>query len=357
MYNLDYVVISASYGSIHGELKARGAQVREPAEGQRGQKLLEPSVDEKLAAVFDNPEPAARSTAEGVSINTSNQRRIVIGMLVSFALGLLKLVTGLVGHSYALVADAIESFTDIISGVVVWGGLHMSARAATEKHPYGYGKAEALAAAAVAGIVFVAAIGIGVEAVHEIITPHHAPAPYTIVVLLFVVVVKALLARSLGRAGAESESVSLTADAFHHRADVITSALACVGISIALIGGPGWEPADDWAALLASGVILFNAVKLMAIPVRELLDVHVDTMAAQARDIAMAVPNVANVEKVVTRKSGPFFWVDMHLWVDPEMNVRTAHSLSHQVKDEIQRQLPSVQDVLIHIEPDTRGNL
>jgi len=289
-----------------------------------------------------------------VSVNAGNQRRIVTGVVISFALGLLKLVTGLVGHSYALVADAIESFSDIISGIVVWGGLHMSARAATERHPYGYGKAEALAAVAVAGIVFVAAIGIGVEAVHEIITPHHAPAPYTIIVLIVVVIVKALLARSLGRAGAETESVSVSADAFHHRADVVTSALACIGISIALIGGPGWEPADDWAALLAAGVILFNAIKLMAVPVRELLDVHIDTMAAQAREIALAVPNVANVEKVVTRKSGPFYWVDMHLWVDPEMNVRAAHALSHRVKDEIQRHLPSVQDVLIHIEPDTR---
>ncbi len=286
-----------------------------------------------------------------MNVARSNQRRIVLGISISFLLGLLKLVAGLIGHSYALVADAVESFSDIVTGVVVWGGLHISTRAATPRHPYGYGKAEAIAAAAVAAIVFAAAVGIGIEAIHEILTPHHAPAPYTLGVLLFVVVVKSLLARSLGRAGAETDSVSVMADAFHHRADVITSALAAIGISVALVGGPGWERADDWAALLAAFVILYNACKLMAVPIRELLDVHIDTMGEQARQVALGVTGVENVEKVVSRKSGPYFWVDMHLWVDPEMNVREAHSLSHRVKDEIQGTFPAVQDVLIHIEP------
>ncbi|MFN8390539.1 MAG: cation diffusion facilitator family transporter [Bdellovibrionota bacterium] len=279
------------------------------------------------------------------------QRLAALGMLFSFILGFLKLIAGLIGHSYALVADAIESFTDILASAVVWGGLQISSRPASERHPYGYGKAESLAAAAVAAMIFAAGIGIGIEAIHEILTPHHAPQPFTLAVLLVVVGVKEILYRVTHRTGKEIDSTAVTTDAWHHRSDALTSLVAFVGISVALIGGPGWEPADDWAALCAAAVILYNAVSLLIAPIRELLDVQSENLAEQARELASSVPSVAHVEKVFTRKSGRTYWIDMHLWVDGDMNIRDAHSLAHQVKDVIRGQMPSVQDVLIHLEP------
>jgi cation diffusion facilitator family transporter len=280
------------------------------------------------------------------------QRLAALGVLISFILGLTKLLAGLIGHSYALVADAIESFTDMAASAIIWSGLRISTKPASHRHPYGYGKAESLAAALVAGIIFAAGVGIGVEAIREILIPHHAPAPFTLVVLIVVVIVKFLLFRITRQAGQEADSTAVNVDAWHHWADALTSALAFLGISIALIGGPGWEPADDWAALFASAIIVSNSLRLVIVPVRELLDVQSEQLAEKARSIAAEVLHVANVQKVFTRKSGPVYWIDMHLWVDPEMNIRQAHALAHQVKDRIREKLPSVQDVLIHLEPD-----
>src|SRR6185436_18004245 len=145
--------------------------------------------------------------------------------------------------SYALVADALESTLDIFSSLIVWGGLRISSRSADEAFPFGYGKAESLATVVVGFLLLGGAVGIAVEAVREILTPHHAPAPFT----LAVVFIKEILFRRVFAVGREVESAAVQADAWHHRSDAITSGAAAVGIAIALIGGPGWEEADDWA--------------------------------------------------------------------------------------------------------------
>ncbi|CAG0975978.1 Manganese efflux system protein MneP [Phycisphaerales bacterium] len=288
--------------------------------------------------------------------NTRAQRLALLGLVSNLALAGIKLLAGVIGHSYALIADAIESIADIVGSVVIWGGLHISARPATEKHPYGYGKAEALAALAVAILIFAAGIGIAVEAVREIITPHHTPAWWTLVVLLVVVAVKETLFRAMRRVARDTESPAAETDAWHHRADAITSAAAFVGIGIAVVGkhythDDRFAPADDWAALLAAGIILFNAFRIMTTPVRELLDMQSGLVTERARQIASGVPGVSNIQKAFARKSGTRYWIDMHVWVDGSMSVRDAHALAHAVKDAVRREIPSVYDVLIHVEP------
>ncbi|MCC6677394.1 MAG: cation transporter [Phycisphaerales bacterium] len=278
-------------------------------------------------------------------------RLALIGLLVNVALAGIKLAAGVFGHSGALIADGIESFADILGSVVIWGGLHISSRPADANHPYGHGKAEALAALVVAGMIIAAAVWIAVEAIQQITTPHQMPARFTLVVLLMVVAIKEVLFRMARRAAAESNSGAGAADAGHHRSDAITSAAAFVGISIAIFAGPGFEPADDWAALLASAVIFYNGVHLAINPVRELLDTGEPGIGSQSMAIALAVPGVQNVQKALVRKIGPGFWIDMHLRVDPLMTVFDAHALSHRVKDAIRAAMPRVRDVLIHIEP------
>lgn len=290
------------------------------------------------------------------SSNIRAQRLALVGMLANLALAVIKLVAGLVGHSYALIADAIESITDIFGSVVIWGGLHISARPASERHPYGYGKAEALAALAVAILIFAAGVGIAVEAVIEIIRPHHTPAWWTLLVLIAVVVVKEVLFRAMRHVAIATESSAARTDAWHHRADAITSAAAFIGIGIAVAGkhyrgDDRFAPADDWAALLAAAIILYNATRLMSTPFRELLDVQSGAVAERARQVAATVAGVRHVEKAVTRKSGTRYWIDMHVWVDGSMSVHDAHALAHAVKDAIRREIPSVHDVLIHVEP------
>lgn len=290
------------------------------------------------------------------SKNRSSRRYALAGLITNMLLAVLKLIAGIVGHSYALIADAIESLADIVGSGVIWGGLLISARPASEQHPYGYGKAEPLAALAVSFLVFLAGIGIAIEAIREIITPHHTPQWWTLAVLVLVVIVKEAFFRIGARRAKAEGSTALATDAFHHRADAITSLAAFFGISIALIGKwktgtDDWAPADDWAALFASGIIVTNAFRLMLPPLRELLDEQSDGVAEQARQIASTVPGVVLVQKAFARKSGVLYWIDMHVWMDGSMTVRESHAVAHAVKDAVRAQMPSVRDVLVHIEP------
>jgi len=274
-----------------------------------------------------------------------------VGVLVSLLLGTIKLVAGLLGHSFALVADAAESFTDIVGSVVVWGGLRIAGKPRTAEHPYGYGKAEALAGLVVAVLIAVAGVGIAVEAVHGIISPHQAPKAFTLAVLVLVVAAKETMFQVVRRAARKSGSPAVEADAWHHRADALTSVAAFIGISVALIGGKGWERADDVAAFLAALVIITSGVRLLIAPVRQLLDASDEVIVREAVEAASSVPGVRNVHKTTARTSGSDAWVDMHVWVDGTMNVRDAHGLAHSVKEAIRARSPRVRDVLVHVEP------
>ena len=290
------------------------------------------------------------SGAEHVS-SAGLQRWAALGVGVNVALTLGKFVAGVLGHSYALIADAIESMIDILGSLVIWSGLKYGSRPADEDHPYGHGKAEALAALAVACMLFAAALAIAIEAVREIITPHHAPAPFTLLVLVGVVLIKETMFRVVRGVARRAGSTAIEVDAWHHRADAITSAIAFVGISVALIGGPGWEPADDWAALAAAGIIFFNAVKLFRAPFNELLDAEATEIIGPARGVALEVPGVRGIEKVRARQSGTRFYLDLHVEVDPALPVVEGHAIGGRVRAAVRERLPRVADVLIHIEP------
>lgn len=275
-----------------------------------------------------------------------------IGLAVNGILALAKLVAGVLGNSYALIADATESFADLFSSLVVWGGVQIANRAADEDHPFGHGKAEALAAAVVGLMLVAAAIGIAVMAVREIITPHHAPAPFTLAVLVGVILVKEGLFRFVLQGATEIGSTAVAADAWHHRSDAITSAAAFLGISVALVGGPGWEAADDAAALLASCLILFNAVGVMRPAVDELMDRAPEAnLLRAASEAALAVPGVRAIEKLRGRKAGARYLLDLHVQAAPDLSLHDAHILSGIVKSAIRRRLPTVENVLVHMEP------
>lgn len=281
-------------------------------------------------------------------------RITIIGLLANTALALIKLFAGIFGNSYALIADAVESLADVFGSLVVWGGLRIAAQPPDENHPYGHGKAEPLAALVVAMMLVAAAIGIGYQSIEAIITPRPAPAMFTLWVLIGVIIVKETLYRLASRIAKANESSAVLSDAWHHRSDAITSFAALLGISIAVLGGPGYEAADAWAALFAAGVILINAGRIARPPLHELMDVEQSHIIEDVYAIARKVPGVRDVEKVLARKSGSRYLVDMHVEVDPEMTVRDSHMLAHAVKDAVQAKLPRVMDVLVHVEPHER---
>lgn len=302
-----------------------------------------PATRPTTVAATPSPNDASRANL---------QRLVQLGLLVNALLAIIKLVAGLVGHAYALVADAIESGMDMLGSVVVWSGLRIASRDPDERYPFGYGRAEALAGALVAMMMLGAAAGIAIEAVREIRTPHHAPAPWTLLILAIVVVVKQLLAKQVQRASDATGSVAVAADAWHHRSDAITSAAAFVGIAVAVVGGPKWAPADDWAALLAACVIATNGVMLLRTVLRELMDRAPEpAVLTKVTDAALATSGVLAVEKLKVRKSGTALYVDIHVQADPQLSLHAAHILSGMVKTAIRAQVPAAAGVLIHMEP------
>ena len=275
-----------------------------------------------------------------------------LGMVINAVLAIAKLLAGILGHSYALVADAIESTSDVLASLIVYGGLRLATRTATEEYPFGFARAEQVAAAIVGVMLIGAGIGISIEAIREIRSPDHAPAPFTLVVLVLVIVIKEVLFRYVRRAGGQLGSSAIAADAWHHRSDAMTSAAAFVGISIALIKGPGWESADDYAALVASAILIGNGVSIIRPAIGDLMDRAPSAdLIARVTSIAERVPEVKLVEKVMIRKAGVGFFVDLHVQAAPSMSLQEAHALSGKVKSAIRAEEPRVLGALIHMEP------
>jgi cation diffusion facilitator family transporter len=273
-------------------------------------------------------------------------------MAVNFVLAATKLAAGVLGHSHALIADAVESLSDVFSSIVVWRGLVVAAEPADEDHPYGHGKAEPLAAAIVSAMLLLAAGWISITAIREIQQPHESPRAFTLIVLFVVIILKEALFRFVMHESDSVQSSAVKADAWHHRSDAITSLAAGIGISIALIGGKGFESADDFAAVAAALVIAFNGWSMLRPALNELMDRSPSRDVVDLiRHIAETTKGVDGVEKCMVRQMGHQYYVDMHVEVDPQMTVQRSHEIAHIVKDSVRTRIPRVRDVLVHIEP------
>jgi cation diffusion facilitator family transporter len=296
---------------------------------------------------------ALHPTSNAPTGNLQTGARVaLLGLAINVALATAKIFAGLVGNAYVLIADGIESALDIAGSIVIWGGLKFAARPPDATHPYGHGKAEPIAAIVVSMGVLVAALGIAIQSVREIFLPHHAPAPFTLVVLIVAIIVKEILYRYVIRFGRDVESTAMQTDAWHHRTDAMTSIAAFVGISVALIGGEPWQSADDWAALFACALIGANGYRLLRPALFEIMDTAPrGEIVDRVRRAASSVPGAIEIEKCFVRKMGLSFYVDLHVGVDGNISVRDGHRIAHAVKSAIQETDPRIADVLVHIEP------
>ena len=278
---------------------------------------------------------------------------VLRGIALNAVLAAVKFAGGIFGHTYALIADGAESLLDILSSSLVWAGFRVAAKPPDADHPYGHGKAEPLAALVVAFFIFFMAGWIAVHAVREILTPHQAPAWWTLVVLAGVVLAKMWFSRRMGAAGEAAGSTALGVEALHQYSDALTSAAAFVGICIALWGGPGWETADDWAALFACVIVAFNGVGMVGKALGDVMDTAAPTdFENEVRAIALAVVGVRALDKVRVRKSGLSYLVDIQVRVDGALTVREGHDIAHAVKDALIASVPhTISDVTVHIEP------
>jgi cation diffusion facilitator family transporter len=273
-------------------------------------------------------------------------------MAVNAILTASKFVAGILGHSHALTADAVESTADILSAIIVWRSLIVAAAPADSSHPYGHGKAEPLAAASVAMMLLFAALGIMAASAAELFVPRESPRIFTLYVLLGVIVIKESLYRFVAREAGTVRSIAVHTDAWHHRADAITSLAAACGIALTLFGGPRFAFADDAAAIIAGIIVAWNGWRLLRPALDELMDAAPGSaLVADIKNAANAVPGVRAVEKCIVRKMGYQYLVDMHVEVDPLITVQEGHQIAHSVKNQIRAAVPAVYDVLVHIEP------
>jgi cation diffusion facilitator family transporter len=269
------------------------------------------------------------------------------------ALALIKGLAGFFGNSYALIADAIESTTDIFASFLVLFGIKYSNKPADENHPYGHGRAEPLITFLVVGFLITSATIIAYESILNIGTPHDLPKSWTLYVLGAIIIWKEYSFQVVMKRSKETNSSSLKADAWHHRSDAITSVAAFVGISIALFLGKGYESADDWAALFASGFILYNSFLIFRPALGEIMDEHLyDDLIDTIRLVAKEVEGIIDTEKCFIRKSGMKYHVDLHARVKATISVKEGHDLAHKLKDTLRAEIPELGHVLIHIEPD-----
>ena len=281
------------------------------------------------------------------------QRATWLGITANCALAASKALAGVFGHSYALLADAMESTMDIFSSIVVLSGLKIAITPPDESHPYGHGKAEPLAAIVVSLGLIAAAVFLAIQSIHRIAHHHESPAPWTLIVLVAVITIKETLFRIVSRVGHDIDSTAVVTDAWHHRSDAITSVAAFIGILIAVVGGPEYAKADAWAALFACAIIAYNGWRLLLPALNEVMDAAPDPgLEARVRRVAQSVPGVAAVESCAVRKMGFEYFVDLHVEVDGNMSVRDGHEVAHRVKDAIRDDSPRVRDVLVHIEPE-----
>tara|TARA_R110000868_G_scaffold272286_1_gene531556 strand:+ start:91 stop:981 length:891 start_codon:yes stop_codon:yes gene_type:complete len=290
------------------------------------------------------------------AISKKGLKTTLLGIIISAFLAIIKGLGGVFGHSYALIADAIESTSDVLTSAMLWAGLKWSSKPPDENHPYGHGKIEALIAIGIAIALTIAGGIIVRDSVIHILEPHKSPAPYTLIILVVVVATKELLYRYVLKTGDEINSSAVKADAFHHRSDAITSIATFIGISIALIGGKGFEVADDFAALIAAVFIFYNAYKIGRSSIGELLDEAIEPeLCEKVTEVAEAFPDVVRIERCYSRKMGTAFHIDMHMWIDGNKTVTEGHAIAHEVKNDLFKRFSQLIDVHIHIEPAEDG--
>lgn len=294
-----------------------------------------------------------------IQTKAAQGRQVVLaGVLMNLLLSTGKIAGGILGRSNALIADGIESLLDLFSSLLILGALKYAAKPPDEEHPYGHGKAESLASIIGALVLAVAGAFIAHNSISQLVAAAHGakvhlPSPWTLLLLIGVILLKECLFQVMARRARRIGSNALLADAWHHRSDAITSIAAFIGISISLIGGPGYEVADDWAALFACVVIFYSSYSMLRLSLGEVMDARVSGDAEETINrITCSVPGVLSAEKCRVRKSGLSYIADLHIRVSGAISVREGHSISHQVKDRLMTSELPLEDVTVHVEPE-----
>ncbi len=282
-------------------------------------------------------------------------RGVILGLIINIMLGVVKLVGGIVGRSFALIADAVNSLGDVFVSVVILAAFRVAQRPADKAHPYGHTRAEAIAGSNVALIIIFSALVVGWEAINRFSKVHETLPVWTLWIAAGNVIIKESLYWYKVRLGRRTGSRAVLANAWDHRSDALCSFAVLVGLACVIWGGPGLDWADEAAALIVVAFILWGAIRLFLHGASELMDMQPESaFVQQVKEVILSVPEVRLVETIRIRKSGLEYFADIHIEVDPEMTVQEGHRVGHQVKDRVMHKFGCIRDVLVHLEPHER---
>lgn len=275
-----------------------------------------------------------------------------IGLIVNFVLAIIKLIGGIVGHSFALLSDAANSIGDVLTSCVVLFSLRVAQKPADAEHPYGHTRIEAVAGSNVAVLIIVSAVWIGWEAIQRLSQSHPIPPSWTLWIAGGNVLVKEILYRYKIRVGRETGSLAVIAGAWDHRSDALCSLAVLIGLAVIRVGGAEYIWADDVASLIVVAAILWTAINLLRQSTHELMDAQADeVLVSDMRTSVLQVDGVLGVEKFWVRKSGLEYFADIHIEVDPDKTVAAGHIIGHKAKERLMTVYPQLRDVLVHLEP------
>lgn len=279
-------------------------------------------------------------------------RTAVYGLTANLILGIVKLIGGIIGNSFALIADAVNSIGDVMSTVVVLIALHYAQQPPDTEHPYGHTRAEGIAASNVAIVVIISALFVGWEAIQRITIEHGIPPVWTLWIAGTNVILKESLYHYNVHIGNRTGSTVIIANAWDHRSDALSSLAVLLGLAIIRFGGLRFFWADEVASLVVVIAIIWSGIKLFRSSASELMDLQADPeFVDQIRSAALSVEGVENVETLWVRKSGLEYFADIHIEVDQNLTVAEGHRIGHQVKDHLLSEFTRLRDVLVHLEP------
>lgn len=308
-----------------------------------------------MTARMPSPSPT-EATGSAEPLYHEVTRAAMLGLGVNLVLGAAKLAGGVLGNSFALLADAVNSIGDCVSTVVVLVALRIARRPPDQEHPYGHSRAEGVAASNVALLMILSALGIGWEALQRMGSVHAAPPLWTLFIAGANVVIKEGLYQYHASVGRRTGSAAILANAWDHRSDAMCALAVLLGLAANRWGGLRFTWADEVASLVVVAAIVWSGMRLFRQSGSELMDVQAPPeLVAEIRRQAAAVPGVLDVEKLWVRKSGLEYFADLHLQVDPNMTVADGHRIGHAVKDRLVASFPALRDVLVHLEPHRPG--
>ncbi|SHP92526.1 ferrous iron efflux protein [Mycobacteroides abscessus subsp. abscessus] len=284
----------------------------------------------------------------------------IIGIIGNLVLAILKWVIGVYANSRALVADAVNSASDVAGSLAVFIGLRAAKQPPDEDHPYGHGKAESIAAIIVAVLLVLVGFEIGKSSFQAFFQPIEAPKLIALVAVIVSIAIKEAMFRYTYKMGKKLNSDALIVTAYDHRSDVYSSLAALVGIGCAILGDKlaiGWLVyADPVAGLFVSILILKLAWKLGSESIHNALD-HVlheeDTI--ELRKIVESIPEVKKIDELHAREHGHYVIIDIKISVDPYITVEEGHRVGKKVKQKLMEER-HVENVFVHINPYNPDN-